>query len=76
MAYYNFSDAEPYTLAGGFTLNVEEKTCLQASLALKQSEEKLDHISFWGKINGVQKDYYIAQSWVDGEWFKKKYFYS
>lgn len=74
MSFLSFDDLSPYTLAG-FTLNIEEKTALQSSMAVKRAEEKFDHIAFWGKIVGINKDYYIAQAWREGEWFTKKSFY-
>lgn len=74
MSFLSFDQLAPFSLAG-FTLNTEERTALQASLAVKKAEEKFDHVSFWGKILGVQKDYYVAQAWTDGAWFKKKNFY-
>jgi radial spoke head protein 9 len=74
MSFLSFEHLAPFSLAG-FTLNIEERTALQASLVIKKSEEKFDHVSFWGKINGVQKDYYIAQAWQEGDWFNKKNFY-
>jgi len=74
MSYLAFDDLAPFTLTG-FTLNIEERTALQSSLAIKRAEEKFDHAVFWGKIGGVNKDYYISQAWKEGEWFNKKSFY-
>ena len=74
MATFSFDDMAPFTLTGS-TLNIEEKATLSTSLAIKKQEGKFDHATFWGKINGIQKDYYIAQAWMEGEIFKRKYFY-
>ncbi|KAJ3386335.1 Radial spoke head protein 9 [Lobulomyces angularis] len=66
MSYLQFNDLAPFSLAG-FTFNDEEKAALQSSLLVKKTEEKFDYITFWGKILGVNKDYYISQAWNDGE---------
>jgi hypothetical protein len=47
--------------ARGVNLNLDEK--MQLEMALQQlhcKEEKLDELLFWGKINGMKNDYYIA----------------
>lgn len=75
MSFVKLDDIAPFSLVG-ITLNTEEKTVFSASLAIKKQEEKFDHVYFWGKILGVQKDYYIAQAFHEGEWFKRKYFYT
>lgn len=46
--------------ASGATLNVEERAALSISLPLLKEAQKSDEVGFWGKIQGVQKDYYIA----------------
>jgi len=49
-----------YVQAAGVTLNVEEKSCLSTSLLLLKDSQQLKRLFFWGKITGVQKDYYVA----------------
>lgn len=49
-----------YVQAAGVTLNVEEKSCLSTSLLLLKDSQQLKRVVFWGKITGVQKDYYVA----------------
>lgn len=44
----------------GFTLNLEEKACLEASLPLLKNSQVFQAVQFWGKILGVQRDYYVA----------------
>ncbi|KAJ3182887.1 Radial spoke head protein 9 [Gaertneriomyces sp. JEL0708] len=75
MSYLKLEDISYLSLAG-FTLNPEERTALESSLLLKQNEEKLNHVSLWGKILGIQRDYYIAQATNNENVFARKYFYS
>ena len=44
----------------GATLNIEELTHLQLSVANLNANEKFDEVYFWGRIRGVDKDYYIV----------------
>ncbi|KAI8909614.1 hypothetical protein EDD86DRAFT_205869 [Gorgonomyces haynaldii] len=74
MSFVEIDDIAQFSVAG-FTLNTEEKAALKNSLVLKKDQEKLSHLSFWGKIQGVQRDYYLAQSW-DKSLFERKYYYS
>ena len=73
MSFLNLDDASYFTLAG-FTLNVEERAAIAASLQLKKDQEKLETIALWGKILGIQRDYYVAQSPGEGV-FARKYYY-
>jgi hypothetical protein len=57
----NVEDITMFGLAG-FTLNTEEQTALKASLTIKRDQEKVSNILFWGKVFGIQKDYYLAQT--------------
>jgi len=43
----------------GLTLNMEEK--LKIEINIKEITEKFqfDQVLFWGKIKGIEKDYYI-----------------
>ncbi|KAI8801003.1 hypothetical protein BJ742DRAFT_716394 [Cladochytrium replicatum] len=65
-----------YLSRAGFTLNEEEKTVLKSSMEIKLVEEKLKDMALWGKILGIQKDYYIAQGWQGDDMFQRKYYYS
>lgn len=44
----------------GATLNIEEKMKLELSLLKITETEPFDEVVFWGKINGVKFDYFIA----------------
>ncbi|KAJ1336381.1 hypothetical protein BSLG_007165 [Batrachochytrium salamandrivorans] len=63
-----------FTLAG-FTLNTEERAVLFSSMSIKKAQEKLPNIYLWGKVIGIQQDYFLAQS-VGETLFDRKYFYT
>jgi radial spoke head protein 9 len=46
----------------GQTLNLEEQMNINLSLLKLHENENFDEVNFWGKIRGVYKDYYIAQT--------------
>ena len=75
MSFISFGNQTPFTTTG-ITLNLEETASLKNSLCVKKSEEKIENLHFWGKILGIQKDYYISIGWHEGEWFTRKLFYS
>jgi radial spoke head protein 9 len=60
----------------GVSLNLEELLKLDIALDRLHSEIKSDEMWFWGKIIGVEKDYYVAQAIFFREHlFPKKKFY-
>jgi radial spoke head protein 9 len=62
--------------SGGYVLNCQELTGVQAGLTLLKSKEKLADIYFWGKIFGQKSDYYVAYGLKDtGFEFPSKQFY-
>lgn len=65
------------SMFNGVTLNLEEKLKLEISLNDLYLNLKADEILFWGKIIGVEKDYYIAMALFYKEKldFPKKTFY-
>jgi len=46
--------------AFGQTLNTEERLKLELALLKIHDFEKFDEVLFWGKVQGVKKDYYLA----------------
>lgn len=74
MSFLNLDDLS-YLSSAGDTLNIEEQTSLRSSLVTLQDAENFASVAFWGKILGVQQDYYIAQAFPTANLFKKKYFY-
>ena len=73
MSFASLEDTSYFSLAG-FTLNVEERAVLSASLQAKKDQEKLESITFWGKVLGINKDYLIAQA-VGKSFFDRKFYY-
>ncbi|KAJ3101901.1 Radial spoke head protein 9 [Phlyctochytrium bullatum] len=75
MSFVDITDISHFTLAG-FILNTEERTVLTSSLRLKADAEKLSNgIYLWGKILGINRDYYIAQAPME-DLFQRKFYYS
>lgn len=74
MSFYPLESVDPFNM-GGFILNVEERASLRSSLVLKKNEERLFGIALWGKILGIQNDYFICQSY-DETFFDRKYYYT
>lgn len=48
----------------GKALSIPEVTAIQASLVVLSEKHHYARVSFWGKIVGVQNDYYIAEVWA------------
>lgn len=44
----------------GMCIGVENSQLLQNSLIILQQENHFDKCYYWGRINGVKNDYYIA----------------
>lgn len=59
---------------GGHTLNIAERTAVEASILKIKVNENFKNVRFWGKVFGVARDYLIIQAVVDHA--AKKYFYS
>jgi radial spoke head protein 9 len=59
----------------GFTINIEERASINASLVLLRDSEKFERMKLWGKIIGIQKDYWIAEATGADRFKDKKYFY-
>lgn len=65
-----------YIASGGNVLNCQELTGLQAGLTVLRRDEKLRSVYLWGKVFGVESDYYIAYSLKDSDFeFPSKSFY-
>ncbi|XP_073349582.1 radial spoke head protein 9 homolog [Pagrus major] len=60
----------------GQTLNVEQRAALQTSLVILKKNYKFSRVLFWGKILGLNEDYFIAQGRGEDEMQDKKYLYS
>lgn len=44
----------------GINLNLDEKMQLEMALHTLHGEQNMDELQFWGKINGINNDYFIA----------------
>ena len=44
----------------GFTVNVEERAALETQMALRQSQERLSVMKFWGRVTGTTGDYLVV----------------
>lgn len=63
--------------ANGVCLSIEERIKLETLLDQLKAEVKCDEMLFWGKIMGVEKDYYIAVGYFfkgNANFPKRKYF--
>uniref|UniRef100_A0A3B1JKJ9 Radial spoke head protein 9 homolog n=1 Tax=Astyanax mexicanus TaxID=7994 RepID=A0A3B1JKJ9_ASTMX len=60
----------------GVTLNAEHRAALQTSFIILKTHMKFSRVLFWGKIFGLERDYYIAQGLGEDEIKDRKYFYS
>ena len=49
-----------YIQQAGVTLGTEERMQLECALHTLQSSMSFETLYFWGKINGIESDYYIA----------------
>ncbi len=57
-------------------LNVNQRLSIGAALNKLRLDEKLASVSFWGKIQGKERDYFIAQSIKTGTKIEKNRFFS
>ena len=64
MKTQNISSELKFANQIGMSLGTEERLNLELSLMKLTEFEKVDEILFWGKIEGTEKNYYIAVSRV------------
>jgi len=63
-------------LAGsGFTLSVEERAGLEASMRKRQLEEGLSTVRFWGRITAAEADYLVVYGFPPSADYPKKHFF-
>ncbi|XP_037811178.1 radial spoke head protein 9 homolog [Lucilia sericata] len=60
----------------GIKLSPEQKILIENSLIVLQNENRYAGIYFWGRINGIAKDYYIAFGYTRDCLRDRKYFFS
>lgn len=61
---------------GGLLLNAEQQALIENSLIILQSENKFQYIFFWGCINGLENDYYIALGYLKDCLRGRRFFFS
>jgi|EP00802_Teleaulax_amphioxeia_P017411 radial spoke head protein 9 len=64
--------AELLASASGHCLTPEERALLPSSLAILKNEHGFSKVYFWGKMQGMQRDYLIAQGLAESAGDKKK----
>lgn len=62
MNIYNIPQGLKFLNQVGMTLNVDERIKLDLTLSKLADKTKFDQVLFWGKIEGMTKDYYIAEA--------------
>ncbi|KAM7351403.1 radial spoke head protein 9 [Cochliomyia hominivorax] len=60
----------------GIKLSPEKKILIENSLIVLQNKNRFESILFWGRINGIIKDYYIAFGYTKDCLRDRKYFFS
>ena len=69
MDVLDFSEEIKNFRHNGVTLNLDERMQLEMALNTLQARIETEELSFWGKIEGIKNDYYIAM----GLQFKNMY---
>lgn len=60
----------------GIKLSPEQKILIENSLIVLQNENRFADMYFWGRINGIENDYYIAFGYTRDCLRDRKYFFS
>lgn len=60
----------------GFALNVSQRLAIRTSLNKLRINEKHPSITFWGKILGTTRDYYVAQGAAVADKITKTFYFS
>ena len=60
MDILDFSEEIKNFRHNGTTLNLDERMQLEMALNTLQANSETDELTFWGKIEGIKNDYYIA----------------
>ena len=62
MDILDFSEEIKNFRHNGITLNLDERMQLEGALNTLQTKNDDEELTFWGKINGIKNDYYIAMA--------------
>lgn len=60
----------------GFALNISQRLAIRTSLAKLRINESDPTITFWGKISGTTRDYFIAQGTTATDKITKSFYFS
>lgn len=69
MDILDFSEEIKNFKQNGATLNLDERMQIEMALCTLQAKQDTEELAFWGKIEGIKNDYYIAM----GLTFKNMY---
>ena len=77
MDILDFSEEIKNFSHNGVTLNLDERMQLEMALMALYEKEQCEELTFWGKINGLKNDYFIAMAlrYTDMYEFPVKTFY-
>eukprot|EP00347_Sterkiella_histriomuscorum_P001082 403373397 len=77
MEIENIENHLKYVNANGVTLSIDERLNLDLALQKLQLDFGFEELMFWGKINGVSNDYYVAVAlqYVGVPDFPKKHYF-
>ena len=65
-----------YLSSSGFVLSTEHKACLQTSLVVLKDDGKFKAVKYWGKISGIDADYFVAVGFGANPLSEKSHFFS
>lgn len=65
-----------YVGSSGVVLTPEQKASMQTSLCILENQQKFDKVYFWGKILGINDDYFIAHGAQRNEFGERRFLYS
>ena len=58
----------------GHCLSVEQRAAIKSALLKVRLAEDLANVTFWGQIQGTEKDYFIARALTFEDEIKKQFF--
>lgn len=75
MNYKNLHSNVDFLGSSGVILSHEQKAALQTSLIVVQHDENFSDLFFWGKILGLDGDYFLVQGIYEGSVLMRKTLY-
>ena len=71
-----FREGIDIVASSGMKLTPEQILLIENSLIILQNENHYRHIFFWGRINGIENDYFIAFGYTTDCLVERKFYYS